>query len=304
MWSDGCTGQYKGKSSFYFLDQFESRVERNFFGSEHGKNRCDAVTGKLAIAYKNAVKSNATDINNASELKDFLSEKFKDDHRMIFKVIEENDSTLEKLKEMFTNVEIDVLSGNSTRILHEIKPSGEKGYFLTRDFSCFCIRCLDGDFDKCEYEDYTGGEFKRKILKSNNGTISYPINDCVNEEWSVDEDDVQYNNVEDKIIVEKQELQFADLEVGNVIVVPVNDKQKNIYYFPAEITMLNISDRTVNIDYLKTDFDNKKILRRVDSESEKNWNISLVDIIMKLPKPKYHRGTFTFEKELFLYSNL
>ena len=145
---------------------------------------------------------------------------------------------------------------------------------------------------------------QKKNIKSNNGTISYPINDCVNEEWSVDEDDVQYNNVKDKIIVEKQELQFTDLEVGNVIVVPVKDKQKSIYYFPAEITMLNISDRTVNIDYLKTDFDNKKILRRVDSESEKNWNIFLVDIIMKLPKPKYHRGTFTFEKELFLYSHL
>ena len=300
IWSDGCTGQYKGKSSFYFLDQYESRVERNFFGSEHGKNRCDAVTGKIAIAYKNAVKSNVTDINNANELKDFLSEKFKDDHRMIFKVIEENDSTLEKLKEMFANVEIDVLSGNSTRILHEIKPSGEKGYFLTRNFSCFCACCLDEDFNNCEYKDYTGGEFKKKVLKSNDGTTSYPINDCVNEDWSVDEDDnVQYNNVKDKIIVEKQELQFTDLEVGNVIVVPVNDKQKTIYYFPAEITRL-FSDETVNIDYLKTDFDNKKILRRVDSESEKNWNISFVDITMKLPKPKYHRGTFTFEKELFL----
>ena len=38
LWSDGCSRQYKGKHSFFFLDKFDVPVERNFFGSEHGKN--------------------------------------------------------------------------------------------------------------------------------------------------------------------------------------------------------------------------------------------------------------------------
>ena len=37
VWSDGCASQYKGKTSFFYLDKFEVIIERVFFGSEHGK---------------------------------------------------------------------------------------------------------------------------------------------------------------------------------------------------------------------------------------------------------------------------
>ena len=52
LWSDGCGSQYKSKSSFYFLDQYPVPIERNFYGSEHGKNMCDAFTGKISTVFK------------------------------------------------------------------------------------------------------------------------------------------------------------------------------------------------------------------------------------------------------------
>ena len=38
LWSDGCAAQYKGKHTFFYLDEYKGEVERHFFGSEHGKN--------------------------------------------------------------------------------------------------------------------------------------------------------------------------------------------------------------------------------------------------------------------------
>ena len=72
LWSDGCVSQYKGKSSFYFLDKFQVEVERNFFGSEHGKNECDAMTGQISVQYQNAVKADDIIIMNAADLKKYL----------------------------------------------------------------------------------------------------------------------------------------------------------------------------------------------------------------------------------------
>ena len=304
LWSDGCTSQYKGKSSFFFLDQFDTRVERNFFGSEHGKNRCDSFTGQIKIAYKRAVKSGRTDINNASDLKTFLCENYKNDSTKIFKLIETDDNNLEAIQQKFHSVKIDVLSDNCTRTLHQIKPTGDTdtGHFLTRNFSCFCSHCLKKNWKDCDNKDLTGGKFKKRILKSHDGTFTYPHNESENEDDIIEDDNFEDDSVDDKITVESQDLQFTDLEVGNIIIVPVKDLQDRIYYHPAEITKLNSEEtvEAIHIDYLKVDFDNKKVLRKYNSEKENNWVIQITDITMKLPEPKRQRGRFTFDRELKL----
>ena len=42
IWSDGCVAQYKGKVSFWYLNKLKTifpqiEIQRNYFGSEHGK---------------------------------------------------------------------------------------------------------------------------------------------------------------------------------------------------------------------------------------------------------------------------
>ena len=58
LWSDGCASQYKGKTSFWYLKNFENiNIERIFFGSEHGKNESDGVTGQISRTVHDAIKS-------------------------------------------------------------------------------------------------------------------------------------------------------------------------------------------------------------------------------------------------------
>ena len=72
LWSDGCSSQYKGKNSFFYLDNFPIAVERNFFASEHGKGPSDAETGLISMRLDHAIKSSQITIRNAEEMYNFL----------------------------------------------------------------------------------------------------------------------------------------------------------------------------------------------------------------------------------------
>ena len=104
-------------------------------------------------------------------MKDYLCKIYEDnkDKKYIFKVVEKDDKVLQTIKEAFNNVEVKVLSGNSTRSLHQIKPGGKKGYLLTRRFSCFCNYCLANDFENCKNKSITGGQFTERQLISDSG---------------------------------------------------------------------------------------------------------------------------------------
>ena len=168
LWSDGCASQYKGKSSFYYLDKFEVEVERNFFGSEHGKNECDAMTGQISMQYQNAVKADDIIIMNAADLKNYLEKLdiYETDNSKIFKLVTAHDKDLNVINQEFNNVKIQVLDGTCTRKLHQIKADRNKGCLLTRPFSCFCQNCLTNDFKHCENKSFTGGNFTERQLNS------------------------------------------------------------------------------------------------------------------------------------------
>ena len=223
VWSDGCGSQYKSKSSFYFLDQYPVPIERNFYGSEHGKNMCDAFTGKISTQYSNAVKSDDKFISNASEMKEFLCEAFHSDKRKIFKLIEKDDENLKDIRQAFNNEEIKVLEGKCTATLHQIKYGNEKGYRLVRNFSCFCSSCRDNDFENCENETFTGGEYESKRLELKSDVNIEKVSPNATEE-----ENEEYIDVVDTIIVQKQEIQFKDLAVGDLIVVPVEGRHKKV----------------------------------------------------------------------------
>ncbi|XP_021340435.1 uncharacterized protein LOC110441574 [Mizuhopecten yessoensis] len=69
--TDGCASQYKGKTSFMDasmgIEDFGSTIERVYYGSRHGKNRCDGEGGILKSKVTRGVKSGEVSINNAQE---------------------------------------------------------------------------------------------------------------------------------------------------------------------------------------------------------------------------------------------
>lgn len=306
LWSDGCSSQYKGKNSFYYLDKFKVPVERNFFGSEHGKNECDAITGNISIQYTNAVKSDDCVISNAHDLTEFLCKTYEKDKSKIFKLVEKEDKDLKAITQASKNMEVQVLSGTCTRTLHQIKAGKNNGCLLTRPYSCFCNYCLNNDFDHCNNKSITGGNFTERLLISDckDEHFSGTINDEHDENNDDDDhDDYEMNyasNMETFITVENQELKETDLQVNNFIIIPVKDYRNKVSNYPAQIIKLG-NNGDIHIDYLKQDFDNKEVLLQSTSETEKNWIVSIDDVIMKLPEPKENRrGRYIFSGKIIL----
>jgi hypothetical protein len=47
IFSDGCSAKYKSKGPFADLSLDAAHIDRNYFGSEHGKGDCDAEIGHI-----------------------------------------------------------------------------------------------------------------------------------------------------------------------------------------------------------------------------------------------------------------
>ena len=296
LWSDGCTGQYKGKTSFWYLNQFDIDIERNFFGSEHGKNESDGVTGLLSRLVSDGIKSRRVLINNATDLLTFLTKKKPE---YVFKLITEAD--LEPIRNKFKLEagNLRVLTGNCTRILHQIKPRKEKvKEYLWRPFSCFCSSCKSDHFEKCENKDFTKGKFTSQILPSNSS----------NDDDEKEEEETQdaFDNMEDdedtgmEIKVEQKHIDFDKLEVGKFLIanVPVPGKTKN-KQFVAKILDIEDEDH-VYVKFFKQEFDAPDVFGNSPIPGDERSAVGLDDIVMFLPEPFEKRSKFFFSGPIVL----
>ena len=150
VWSDGCVQQYKCKTSFHYLKKYlkkypDIEIERNFFGTEHGKNESDGVTGEISKRVKDAIRSRRHTFNDAEELLHFLSEAMP---KYQFRLITQQH--MEPIYTAFEGVDLKVLTGNCTRALHQIMPGEGEDEFLIRPFSCYCVYCKDYKFSQCK----------------------------------------------------------------------------------------------------------------------------------------------------------
>jgi len=66
VFSDGCASQYKGKGSFADLSLSNMLIERNFFGSDHGKSECDGEVGCINRAVDMAILGRKTVVSDAN----------------------------------------------------------------------------------------------------------------------------------------------------------------------------------------------------------------------------------------------
>ena len=134
----GFVQQYKCKTSFHYLKKYLAKkypdieIERNFFGTEHGKNESDGVTGEISRKVKGAIRSRRYTFNDAEELLNFLSEAMPNYQ---FRLITQQH--MEPIYTAFECVDLTVLTGNCTRALHQIMPGEGEDEFLIRHFSCF-----------------------------------------------------------------------------------------------------------------------------------------------------------------------
>ncbi|XP_069115710.1 uncharacterized protein [Argopecten irradians] len=170
--SDGCAAKYKSKIPFMdvscSMNDYDVSVERCYYGSRHGKNRCDGEAGVIKSNARRAVKSGAI-------IKDALT---------FFEVVKSLEKTptgtqckhsLRKIIFVHSH-EIQrerpdrnakTLAG--TRKIHSLRGLS-RGELATRRLSCFSEECVGLKYEKClntqHVDKWKTTKMKHILLKS------------------------------------------------------------------------------------------------------------------------------------------
>lgn len=294
VWSDGCSAQYKGKYAFSYLSKSVD-IERSYFGSEHGKGESDGETGLINKAVHLAIYSRALVISEAIDLINFANCYIADEERQ-FQLIEKEcfDNFLNKFDMKLP----DSLAGtrklhqmrgkHSVPIVQNIKAKIDRGYnLLVRPYSCFCTDCLKFNYNNCFNQSITGGNFvakKLRIVVENDNESSY----C--EQMAPNISELTPENV--------QVICLDNLEKDDYILVKQeSDKGRMMRYVAFIISIIN---DIIEVDFLKKIGDTKRKFTKSDNPNDKNRQIDINEIIMKLTIPKWNNRFAEFSFDIYV----
>ena len=168
QWTDGCAAQYKCKHAFKDLTtmNISNTMERNFFGSRHGKNACDGEGAVIKRKVTQAVKSRRVVIQSASDFFAYCKTHLtKPDYvngscchyRRDFILVESssiNRGEREELRPV-----------NGIRLLHSIRSKGP--YCVqVRSLTCSCHGCETGTrgcFNTSHVEQWKEVQLRKRL---------------------------------------------------------------------------------------------------------------------------------------------
>ena len=153
--SDGAPNQYKSKGPFLDVSHAKSdynvEFQHEFFGSRHGKGPSDGESGVIKRMATDAVIGGTAIIRNAKEMFEFIRSK-------ATRPVEEDPNNCSHFKRTAFWVEGSSIARNrrqakrtveGTRLIHSVV-SVQPGVIKTRNLSCFCPGCLQGEDESCE----------------------------------------------------------------------------------------------------------------------------------------------------------
>ena len=85
QFSDGCSSQYKSKIPFYDLSTAKMSMERNFFGSSHGKGPADGTSCVVKAAVTRALKGGKV-LKNSTDVFECCKQNLQKDERKFYLV--------------------------------------------------------------------------------------------------------------------------------------------------------------------------------------------------------------------------
>ena len=151
IFSDGCASQYKGKGTFVDLSHYSRKVERIYYGSEHGKGEADGETGAISQALERAVLCRTVSIRNAADLYKWAAENLAKDERLskrTFFFVGPND-----IKRGREQTAIKTIAG--CRKFHQVVKVAPL-VLKARHLACFCSSCQDGTYNDCINKQHVG----------------------------------------------------------------------------------------------------------------------------------------------------
>jgi hypothetical protein len=167
-WSDGCSGQFKSAHAWYFVARFEGLtgvpMSSNFFASGHGKGEHDGAGAVVKSGLrKHQLLEDGSPLSNAAEVVELCRASLSgaalssyegrtaaraETTRTFWLVTEEELATVEKLR-------CKTIPGS--RSMHSVRAKqGNPLVIFMRKRSCFCVSCLDEDWDSCENKAHVG----------------------------------------------------------------------------------------------------------------------------------------------------
>ena len=162
--TNGCAGQYKSRHCLgdvsYYLANLGFVVQRNYFATSHAKGEQDAAGANVKQKATTAVLRRLAIIRNAKEMSEYLTKEFSkpspssfpsqqksvDLNRRIFFYIPspgENSILHNRPDSRFRQVK-------GVRKIHSARATVEQLKVFTRPRSCYCLDCLNEDYDSCE----------------------------------------------------------------------------------------------------------------------------------------------------------
>ena len=164
VWSDGCSSQYKSRRPFADLSLNENAINRNYFGSEHGKSECDAEIGIINRAVDRAISGQSVVINDARDMFEYCQQ------------TQSMDDFLTKRTFLYVSSEkiirdrplTTVKTVPQTRKIHQIKNNPSEPYSLQiRSLSCFCAHCAADDVDLCINKSHISPFVEKTLVLTN-----------------------------------------------------------------------------------------------------------------------------------------
>ena len=160
VFSDGCAAQYKGKGSFADLSLKNIKIQRNFFGSDHGKSECDGEVGCINRAVDMAILGRKTVVADAEDLYTWCSTSNlclnEAGSKRRFFLVKSGDITRDR--------EMDVTTLRGCRKLHQMFNIPSSPYkLMVKKLSCYCTNCRNGQTDDCPNRAYTGAYEPRTL---------------------------------------------------------------------------------------------------------------------------------------------
>ena len=159
--TDGCSAQYKSRHCMgdvsYSTTDFGYFTIRNYYETSHAKGPQNGAGANLKHKADMAVIKEQVVIQNANDLYGFAEKNLKEPapscyqsenvalkRRLFFYVDSVNRDRPHRL---FTDVK-------DNRAIHSILTSGNGNSLDTRQLSCYCSNCIDGNYDVCEDKEY------------------------------------------------------------------------------------------------------------------------------------------------------
>ena len=152
LFSDGCSAQYKSRGPFSDISlESDVRVDRNYFGSEHGKGDCDAETGIVNRATDRAIIGNHVVINNGEDMYNYCQRNLQ-----LNETLSKRSFILVRAGDICRmRPETEVKPLQNTRNIHQlINIEGRKYVVMTRNLSCFCKFCKLQNYQNCLNMEY------------------------------------------------------------------------------------------------------------------------------------------------------